>query len=629
MPAQTKKSNDKKVNTSPTRKLKEDILSEPVLEGKKERVEKTRDMEQNATSRCMETTILESMPTPVVAIDPKFNVIHMNRAAGMLLGQEPEECIGTKCYELLDTGHCNTRNCMLKKALKDGEAFSGDTVANFPEGELPIRYTIAPLVDEHEEVSGVVTYIQDISPEISIRDNVEALVEAAVNGELDQRAHTDGFTGNYSRILMAVNKLIDAFVAPINVTAEYVRRISQGDVPEKINDEYKGEFNEIKIAINELIDAFNLIDDTARSMSENDLSITIQPRSEKDQLMRSLAKMLSNMNEMLYQINTGVDEVAAAAGQVADSSQSLSQGATQQASALEEITSSMSQIASQVKENAENAAQANQLAAEARNSAEHGNERMEEMVRSMKEINEASQNIANINKVIDEIAFQTNLLALNAAVEAARAGKHGKGFAVVAEEVRNLAARSAKAAKETAEMIESSMKKVEGGMDIAVKTADALTEIMGGITKVTDLIAEISAASNEQTQAIEQVSEGLSQIDQVTQQNAANAQETASASEELSGQAAELREMVAAFKLAEMEKSPGLDISSLTPEMIAMLREILDNHNSGSSPCSRPKPGNGNGSSKDSGWDQMSGSNLEGGAQEPSIILDSTEFGKY
>ncbi len=628
MTTENRKARTKKATNKTTNKIKEEILSEPLLEGETDIPESTFSKNTNVVDHCIERPILQSIPTPVVAIDEKYNVMFVNPAASQVIGIDAEDCIGKKCYRLLNTEHCNTRNCMLRKAIRQEKSFVSDTVANLPDGELPIRYTVAPLRNEEGKIFGAIDFIQDISEEFSIMEAVETLVEAVVNGELDQRADTDEFDGSYKRILKAVNRLIDAFVVPINVTAEYISRISEGDIPEKIRDEYRGEFNEIKVAINQLIDALNVIGETAQKMAENDLSVTIQPRSDKDQLMKALAMMLSNMNKTLYQINTGVDQVASAAGQVADSSQSLSQGATEQASALEEITSSMSQIASQVKENAENAAQANQLATEARNSAEHGNERMQEMVKSMKEINESSQNIANINKVIDEIAFQTNLLALNAAVEAARAGKHGKGFAVVAEEVRNLAARSAKAAKETADMIESSIKKVEGGMDIATKSAEALTEIMNGVTKVTDLIAEISAASNEQTQAIEQVSEGLSQIDQVTQQNAANAEETASASEELSGQAAELREMVNSFKLAEVEKTRDFNISSLSPEMIAMLKEMLSTQ-SNTPVHTQAKAEKGNGDARGADWNQLANVDINDTDQEPSIILDSTEFGKY
>jgi methyl-accepting chemotaxis protein len=174
---------------------------------------------------------------------------------------------------------------------------------------------------------------------------------------------------------------------------------------------------------------------------------------------------------------------------------------------------------------------------------------MQEMGASMDEINQAGQNISKIIKVIDEIAFQTNLLALNAAVEAARAGKHGKGFAVVAEEVRNLAARSAKAAKETSELIEGSVQKTIKGNEMAQQTTSALAEIVKGVVQFADLVEDIANKSNEQAQGINQINDGLGQISEVTQQNSANAEESAAASEELFAQAEQLRSMLSTFKL--------------------------------------------------------------------------------
>ncbi len=299
------------------------------------------------------------------------------------------------------------------------------------------------------------------------------------------------------------------------------------------------------------------------TIASGDMTVDVQLNSEKDVLGRAFQLMTGKLNQVMGEINVATEQIASGSGQVADSSQSLSQGAAEQAASLEQITSSMTEMASQTKTNAENAGQANSLAEETREAAQRGHKQMQDMVEAMGEISESGQNISKIIKTIDEIAFQTNLLALNAAVEAARAGRHGKGFAVVAEEVRNLAARSAKAAKETADLIEGSVEKTNNGSEIANHTAEALDEIVTSVGKVTDLVAEIAAASNEQAEGIGQVNVGIGQIDQVTQQNTANAEEGASAAEQLSSQAEHLKEMMSRFRLKNM----GHQASMATPAL--------------------------------------------------------------
>jgi methyl-accepting chemotaxis protein len=295
-------------------------------------------------------------------------------------------------------------------------------------------------------------------------------------------------------------------------------------------------------------------------VAEGDLTISLSLSEGNEHSHKMYASMkalanilqatLSSIRRTLEQVNSTAGQVADGSKQVADTGQVVSQGATEQASSLEEVSSSISELAGQSKQNAEIAAQVNQLANAARSSAEVGNNSMRSMLTAMDDINLASDQISKIIKVIDEIAFQTNLLALNAAVEAARAGVHGKGFAVVAEEVRNLAQRSAKAAKETSDLIEGSVIKARNGSQIAGQTAKALGEIITGISRVTDLVGEISNSSQEQVMGIDQINQALAQIDQVTQTSAANAEESASASQELSSQANYLKQLISSFRIS-------------------------------------------------------------------------------
>ena len=290
---------------------------------------------------------------------------------------------------------------------------------------------------------------------------------------------------------------------------------------------------------------------TVAAIAGGDLSeadLRVDGNDEIAQLAADTNAMKNSMKEILVNISGSAEQVAGGAKNISDSSVMLSQGAAEQASSVEELSASIAEIASQTKSNADSADKANEITEVTQTHAREGNEDMATMLKAMEEINASSNNISKIIKVIDEIAFQTNILALNAAVEAARAGQHGKGFAVVAEEVRNLAARSAKAAKETTDMIESSIAKVNDGRAVARQTADKLETIVGNISEVAELVASIAKASKEQSMAIEQINQGVLQVSQVVQANSATSEQSASASEELSMQAELLNEAVKKFK---------------------------------------------------------------------------------
>lgn len=315
----------------------------------------------------------------------------------------------------------------------------------------------------------------------------------------------------------------------------------------------------------------------AGRIADGDLATEVET-STGDELGDAAASfeiMRQRVHESISEINSAADQVAAGAKNVSDASLSLSQGATEQAASVEELSASITEIASQTANNADNADKANDLTIKAREQAELGNNDMNEMLKAMEEINDSSANISKIIKVIDEIAFQTNILALNAAVEAARAGQHGKGFAVVAEEVRNLAARSAKAAKETTDMIEGSINKVNVGRDIANKTAQALSEIVKDVADVADIVGSIAKASNEQKLALDQINQGVQQVSTVVQSNSATSEEAAAASQQLSAQADRMRETVSRFKLGNVSRTYARKVMPESAPAVSRSSEML------------------------------------------------------
>jgi len=297
------------------------------------------------------------------------------------------------------------------------------------------------------------------------------------------------------------------------------------------------------------------------TIAGGDLTGNVKMLSDADTMGKSLAQMVENLNDMFNGIQTSTGQVSTGAKQVADGAQSLAQGSTEQASSIQELSASITEIATKTKENAEIAGRTSELSETIKQNALKGSGQMDDMITAVQEINEASQSISKIIKTIDDIAFQTNILALNAAVEAARAGQHGKGFAVVAEEVRNLASKSAEAAKDTGDMIQNSMEKAELGSQIAGGTAESLKDIVSGISESSELIAEIARASEEQSLGISQINTGIDQVAQVVQQNSATAEESAAASEEMSSQSTMLEELISQFKL----KSQNSLVNALLP----------------------------------------------------------------
>jgi|GEM_PF-221308 len=308
----------------------------------------------------------------------------------------------------------------------------------------------------------------------------------------------------------------------------------------------------------QIVTALDQAVDVAKEVAGGNLSvpITVNGKDECAMMMQSLHDMQANLSTLVVNVRQGSEGVATASAEIAQGNNDLSARTEQQASALEETAASMEELSSTVKQNADSARQANQLAQSASSVAVQGGKVVDQVVETMKGINESSRKISDIISVIDGIAFQTNILALNAAVEAARAGEQGRGFAVVASEVRSLAGRSAEAAKEIKSLINASVERVEHGSALVDQAGTTMTEVVDSIKRVTDIMGEISAASNEQSMGVAQVGEAVTQMDQATQQNAALVEEMAAAASSLKGQAQELVQVVAAFKV-ESSGSPG------------------------------------------------------------------------
>ena len=397
-----------------------------------------------------------------------------------------------------------------------------------------------------------------------VTDNLKALIKemgtvsnAAIEGNLELRGNEQQFNGSYKEIVQGFNRTLDFVVEPVNEATGVLKQMANGNLKVRVIGNYQGAHAEIKNALNDTLDTLTAyiseISSTLNEMAHSNLAISIHNEYKGDfsEIKEALNLIISSLNQVMGEVNSAAEQVSAGSTQVSSSSILLSQGATEQASSIEELTTSVEQIAGQTRQNATNANEAKEIAEKARNNAVEGNVQMQEMLKAMVEINDSSSSISKIIKVIDDIAFQTNILALNAAVEAARAGQHGKGFAVVAEEVRNLAARSADAAKETTMMIEGSIRKAEGGTRIANVTAEALNNIVEDISKASYLVDNIAKASEEQALAVEIVNQGIIQIADVVQTTSATSQETAAASEELSSQAEMLKKQVNRFKLKQ------------------------------------------------------------------------------
>jgi len=366
-------------------------------------------------------------------------------------------------------------------------------------------------VNSSDETGKLLAAMQTMQGALTTLVNeIQSIVNAAAKGDFSQRIDLDGKKGFGHDIGSALNQLSETNDVALNEVVRVLGALAKGDLTEKITSEYHGTFGKLK----------------------DDSNTTVE-----------------NLKEIIGQIKDATDTINTASKEIAAGNSDLSQRTEEQASSLEETASSMEELTSTVKQNAENAKQANQLAIGASDVASKGGAVVGQVVTTMSSINESSRKIVDIISVIDGIAFQTNILALNAAVEAARAGEQGRGFAVVAGEVRNLAQRSAAAAKEIKTLIGDSVGKVEDGSKLVAQAGQTMEEIVTSIRRVTDIMSEITAASIEQSSGIEQVNLAITQMDEVTQQNAALVEQAAAAAESLEEQAQNLSASVSTFKM--------------------------------------------------------------------------------
>ena len=600
-------------------------------------------------------SLLDAVPFPISVTDTSMKWTYLNSALEKQLGRSRAQSLGHPCAER-GGAQCGTKDCsivQLKSGIKEathverGRNLQVDTTeihdrrgtkigyieisqdvtarerlaayqqheverlaANLKRlaaGDLALDLSVAE-ADEYtaDARSGFAMIARELGGAAdAIRrliDDAQRLSHAAVDGQLGTRADATRHAGEYRQIVQGVNDTLDAVVGPLRTAAQYVDRISRGDIPEKLSAGYKGEFAAVESNLNRCIDAVqrlvvdarglvdaavagrldtradvtahegqfrNVVDGVNRTLdamldpikeatavlervAERDLSVRVTGnyRGDHARIKESLNTALVNLNESLIGVVQSTEQVKQAAEQIRAGSQDMASMSSEQAASIEEISATLQEMSSMSKQNSDSSSHARSMADATLSKAAQGMSSMERLSEAIEGIKQSSGETAKIVKTIDEIAFQTNLLALNAAVEAARAGDAGKGFAVVAEEVRNLAMRSAESARDTARLIEEAVQNAERG----VAMQDEVRSVLGGINteaqRVAQVMSEIAAASEQQTQGIGQVTTAVQQINGMTQQAAANAEESAAVGETLAAQVQDVRQLVGEFRLS-------------------------------------------------------------------------------
>jgi methyl-accepting chemotaxis protein len=544
-------------------------------------------------------SVLDAVPFPIHVIDNDMNWTFLNRAFEKLMTdlnyiRDRKDAVGRPCSTAA-ANICKTKNCGIKQ-LQQGTAESffdwhgqdckqdtgyvvsrkgekigyvetvsdltpilraknytarevdklAGNLAQMAQGELD---KLNLQVTEADQYTGQVReqFVIINNNVTAVRDAVKTMVgdgkllaKAGVNGELKVRADVSKHFGEFRHVIQGMNDTLDAVTGRLGNAADYIARISTGEIPEKITHDSPGDYNAIKNNLNQCIDTLSDAANVAKRISEGDLTVEAKAQSEKDVLGHALINMLENLRSTVSNVNKAALQVASGSEEMSSTAQQLAQGSTEQASSAEECTSSMEEMASSVQQNADNARQTDTIASKAAEDARAGGEAVIQTVQAMKEVAEKIS-------IIEEIARKTDLLALNAAVEAARAGEHGKGFAVVASEVRKLAERSQIAAAEISRLTKDGVHTAEGAGEL-------LNKLVPDIRKTAELVREIAASCAEQSSGAAQVNKAVQQLDQVIQQNSAAAEEMSTGSQELSDQAELLQSAINFFKTSETQQ---------------------------------------------------------------------------
>jgi methyl-accepting chemotaxis protein len=493
------------------------------LQAQEEERERLQLERRQAAENLRIRTALDNVSSSVMLADAEHRIIYMNRTVQAMFhtaeadirmqlpGFRASALMGANIDDFHRDPSHQRRLLDQLNATHRSEIQIGGRVFGFVAG---------PVIAEQGERLGTVVEWTDRTDEVAVEQEVAQIVNAAHNGDLERRIDTSGKQGFYLTLAEGINDLIGEVSRVFSDLSSVLQSMSEGDLGHSISSHYSGGFAQVK---------------------------------------RNVNHSLKNLNDIIGRLRESTDGIRGAAGEIASGNNNLSSRTEQQASNLQETASSMEELTSTVRNNADNAQQANALAANARNKAEDGGQVVSRAVQAMEEINRSSAKIAEIIGVIDEIAFQTNLLALNASVEAARAGEQGRGFAVVATEVRNLASRSAAAAKQIKGLIHDSVEKIQSGADLVNESGRTLEDIVSAVKKVGDIVAEIAAASAEQSAGIDQVNQAVTSMDEVTQQNAALAEQTSAASHGMEEKAAEMERLMSLFTLAKVDSAESGD----------------------------------------------------------------------